>query len=156
MRYADDRGFAYAVQSINGLFDLFWIDVESAADYEIFFTTDDLDTSVLIHLGHVARNKKTIVCEFAGCFFRHLPIAFKHVGTSHLKHARFVGGNGLVFVIADPDRDVGKRVTDGPRNSLALQGIRCDHDRFRHAIAFKDSLTGLLKKGVPGLFEQRR
>ena len=74
VRYSNDTHFGNTIHRSNGLFDLVWINVETAHQNHVLLAVDDGEVSVLVHLSDVSGVEPTVDNSGLGLVFS-LPVA---------------------------------------------------------------------------------
>src|SRR5205823_10251468 len=142
---ADNGAFGHARDRVDFGLDLLRVDVEAPGDDEVLAAANNVQIAAWIQLAEVAGDKEGVVAEFGRGFFRHVPVAGKHVRPLYLDHANFIGGQvNASLGIGDANLNGGQGAAYGAGDARTFVRIGGDHAGLGHAVAFEDLVTGPL------------
>ena len=101
--------------AVEGLFDIVWIDVEAAANNEVFLALDNIEVAIFVKASHIACIQPAIAQGGLGGT-GHVVIAFHDVGATRDDLAHLANGNRPVVLIHNLDL----HICDGFANRTGL------------------------------------
>ena len=159
MGYADGAGLLDLRMEVEDLIDVPRIDVEAAGDDHVLLPVDDVEVTVLVHRGDIARVAPAVAERF-GRLVRPVLVAQHDLGPLDDQLAPFADGHvrHLVLEIHNPAQGVGDRDADAPHLSgPAGKGVDVGHRRrLRHPEALDDDRPRRLLEVMDYLDGQRR
>ncbi len=89
MRKSEDGGFLHPVQVVQTVFDFFRVNIESAADDEVFTATNNGKVALQIAACQISGDEESVLTEFLQSLLREFPIAFENIGAFDFQGADF-------------------------------------------------------------------
>ena len=111
MRHADHGAFGHAGQVIQHIFNFRRVDIQAAADDQVFAAPNDSHITAVIQRAHVTGDEIAICGEFLRGFLRHAPVPGKHIRTFDLNAAHLTNAQRRAVVANDTQTHPGQRKT---------------------------------------------
>ena len=145
MRHADHRALKDTGQVVQRIFNFCRVDIQAAADDEVFAAPHDTHIALRIAAAHVAGDEVAIRGELLRGFLGHAPIACKHIGPLDLNAADLALRHFPVLLISNAQTHPRQRETHATAHTQGLAAIAVigcirvggQHQRFAHPIALQ-------------------
>src|SRR5210317_240179 len=141
---SDGRGFQYAVQLDNDIFDFIGIYVEAGHENHVFLAILYPEETIFVHTADVAGFQPATRQHYIGRIFGSLPVAFHYLRALDADFANFAKWQ-LIAVVAN-NYHVGRRYRQSDCAVEVAIDRATDRDRrgFRQSVALQDRTPGLL------------
>src|SRR5262245_39229699 len=129
----DHRRFGNAVECVDTVFDLLWIDVQTSGDDQILGAAGDEIVTARVATAEIARAKPSIRGDSLGALRGVAPVTSTDIRPPNLDFADLAVAERSLFAVRDAHGNSRKRQTHRAGDPLAVQRIGTVHQRLGHA-----------------------